>query len=159
MIVACRLGLLAVLNVSMSACGVLPKRDEEQAAGQATELTDSKAPESEVAVRKKALRVFTMGVKSAGRNVIQHLKWYLDIQGFNCFPDSQPAELNRLMAEADANARSLLVAQGYFNPELSMRLEEMPAGSKTLCKIVIEMELGLPSDRAGDGVALCRADE
>lgn len=144
-----RLAFLAALVMSVSACGLLPRGDEETT-GQATEPAGAEAVESGAADRQAPL-AFTVEVKSAERSVAQHLERYLDIQRFSRFPDLQAAELNRLMAEADANARSLLAAQGYFNPALTMRLEEMPAGSEAPRKIVIEVEPGpLSTVRAVD---------
>lgn len=85
---------------------------------------------------------FTVDVQSADRDVAKHLEKHLDIQRFTRFADLRATELNRLMLEADANARSLLAAQGYFNPVLRLRLEEAQPGGEGVRKIVMEVEPG-----------------
>lgn len=71
----------------------------------------------------------------------RHLKRHMELQRYADFPDLQASELRRLLAEAETNARDLLAAQGYFDPTLSLTLNE-PQGGEDLRRIVIEVDPG-----------------
>lgn len=91
---------------------------------------------------------FRVNVVSDDRDVASHLERHLDIQRFTGFPDLQPAELRRLLDEADANARELLAALGYFEPRLELRVGEVPADGGAR-RIEIEVEPGKLAQVAG----------
>jgi translocation and assembly module TamA len=85
---------------------------------------------------------FKVDVVSANRRVARYLERYLEIQRFTDFPDLQPAELRRLLGEAESNARDLLAAQGYFNPKLVLRADDSSAKPGTRRNIVMEVDPG-----------------
>ncbi|MFT3821865.1 MAG: BamA/TamA family outer membrane protein [Rubrivivax sp.] len=128
-------GLLA-----LSACGVLrgagdgaPAADEEGAAQASTD----------------GALAFEVKVVSEDRAMASHLQRHLELQRYARFPDLRAAEFDRLLTEADANARDLLAAQGYFNPVLTLRVEEAPAGRAAPRTIVIEVTPGAQAKVAG----------
>lgn len=117
----------------LQGCSVL-RPSEEPSADDATETASA-----------SGALAFTLDVRSENGSVARHLERHLEIQRFNRFPDLRDTEFNRLMAEADTNARSLLAALGYFNPQLSLHVEDTPAGSEAPRKVVIEVEPGAQS--------------
>lgn len=130
-----RLLLLLACALTLQACSVFKGNTADQDSQSADSNTESQPGSS-------APLAFVIDVQSENRSVARHLDRYLDIQKFNRFPDLRTTEFNRLMAEADTNARSLLAALGYFNPDLKMRVEELPAGDEAPRKIIIEVEPG-----------------
>ncbi len=123
--------LLAAVIVALQGCGVLRGNGGEQARGE----------ESAVEVTEGEL-VFQVKVVSEDRSIGRHLERHLDLQRYTRFPDLHATEFNRLLAEADANARDLLAALGYFNPELTLRVDAAAEGSAAPRTIVIEVEPG-----------------
>ncbi|MET0280305.1 MAG: BamA/TamA family outer membrane protein [Steroidobacteraceae bacterium] len=84
---------------------------------------------------------FRVDVVSENRAMARHLERYLDIQRFTSFPDLQPSELRRLLGEVERNARDLLAAQGYFEPQLKMQVGDAPAGDERR-RIAIDVDTG-----------------
>jgi translocation and assembly module TamA len=84
---------------------------------------------------------FRLDVVSRNREMARHLERHLELQRFADFPDLQAAELRRLLGAAGDDARSLLAAQGYFDPaiELAMHEPEKPGGPR---RIVMSVETG-----------------
>jgi len=116
--------IIAVL-VLLQACGLLRGNERESGGVEAGSSSSS----------------FEVRVVSADRRIASHLKQHLDIQRFAGFPDLQPNELRRLLGEAESNARNLLAALGYFDPQLSLRMEP-PAAANAPRRIVVEVEPG-----------------
>ncbi|WP_084824733.1 autotransporter assembly complex protein TamA [Lampropedia cohaerens] len=85
---------------------------------------------------------FDIDVRSDDGGIASHLERHLTLQRYTRFPDLRETEFNRLLAEADENARDLLAALGYFNPTLSLRVEQAQAGVQPPRTIVIEVEPG-----------------
>jgi translocation and assembly module TamA len=84
---------------------------------------------------------FRVEVLSDNRRIARHLERYLDIQRFADFPDLQPNELRRLLGEVESNARDLLAAQGYFNPQLDLKAGDAEASGDRR-RIVIQVNPG-----------------
>lgn len=84
---------------------------------------------------------FRFDVVSENRGVARHLERHLDIQRFTSFPDLQPGELRRLQDAAESNARDLLAALGYFDPELSLR-REGDTDRRGRLRIIMEVDPG-----------------
>lgn len=132
--------LLAAL-LALPGCGLLGARDE---AGEADEVpADAGAP---------APLSFEVRVESSDGRIASHLRQYLDIRRFRSFPDLTPGELRRLLGEAETNARELLAALGYFQPQLEVRSEPAtdPGAPR---RIVIVAEPGEPAKVAGHEIA------
>jgi translocation and assembly module TamA len=85
---------------------------------------------------------FKVDVVSENKRVARHLERYLDIQRFSNFPDLQAGELKRLLAEAESNARDLLAALGYFDPNLALMTEESTGERAGPRRIVIRVDPG-----------------
>lgn len=139
------LGLAVACVLALPACSILPPGGQDNAAGE-QQAAQSAGPVSQAPL------AFTVEVQSGNSSVARHLERHLDIQRFNRFPDLRATEFNRLLAEADANARSLLAALGYFNPKLQLRVDEQPAGGEAPRKVVVEVEPGNQS--VVNGVAI-----
>lgn len=77
------------------------------------------------------------------RSIADHLEEYLEVQRYRRFPDLQENEFNRLLIEADSNARDLLAAMGYFNPELTLTVRTNPTGSEAPRTIVVDVVTGV----------------
>lgn len=84
---------------------------------------------------------FRFDVVSENRSVARHLERHLDIQRFTSFPDLQPGELRRLQDAAESNARDLLAALGYFDPQLALRREDDKDEPGSL-RIIMDLEPG-----------------
>lgn len=91
---------------------------------------------------------FEVEVISSHRSISRLLRQHLDIQRFRGFTDLQANELRRLMGEVESNARDLLAAEGFFQPSLSVRMEE-PEEPGSPRRIVIEAEPGKPTQVTG----------
>jgi translocation and assembly module TamA len=85
---------------------------------------------------------FKVDVVSKNRKMARHLERHLDIQRFTDFPDLQPGELRRLLGETESNARDLLAAQGYFNPQLNLKAGDADSAPGKKRHIVIEVDPG-----------------
>lgn len=109
--------------------------------GCASRRGESAAGESAAAVPQEKPLSFRVDVTSENRAMARHLERYLDIQRFTSFPDLQSSELRRLLAEVESNARDLLAAQGYFQPQLKMQVGEAPKGDERR-RIVIDVDTG-----------------
>lgn len=95
----------------------------ETAAAVAEEVAEELAAEVADPQAGQAPLSFTVQVRSSQRDIAKHLERHLALQRYVHFPDLRELEFNRLMAEADTNARDLLAALGYFNPQLELRVE------------------------------------
>lgn len=124
------LALLALVIVALQGCSVLHGDAGEPSSGEegAVEATEGKP-------------IFKVDVVSENRSVARHLEQHLELQRYTRFPDLQATEFNRLLTEADANARDLLAALGYFNPKLTLRVNAAADGDAPRT-IVIEVEPG-----------------
>ncbi len=85
---------------------------------------------------------FKVDVVSKNRKMRKHLEKHMDIQRFTDFADLQPGELRRLLGEAESNARDLLAAQGYFNPQLELKAGDADSAPGKKRRIVIEVDPG-----------------
>ncbi|RMX04851.1 outer membrane protein assembly factor [Corticibacter populi] len=141
---AALLTLLAAATL-LQGCGAL-----RGLAGNGSAAEDGEDAEQAAAVQaSEAPLSFTVEVRSANSGIASHLEKHMDIQRYTRFPDLRATEFNRLLADADTNARDLLAALGYFNPELTLRVEDAPADSAAPRRIVIEVEPGEQTTVAG----------
>ena len=62
------------------------------------------------------------------------LRRHLELTHFQRLPDLGPSELERLVAQADANVRDLMGTQGHFSPEIHIGLES-PAAALPLVRV------------------------
>ncbi len=124
--------VLAAALAALSACSVLRSPGDE---GQAAD------EEGAVEAPRNAL-AFAVQVQSEDGDIAHHLERHLELQRYTRFPDLRATEFNRLLAEADANARDLLAALGYFNPTLVLRVQDAPQGSDAPRTIVVEVKPG-----------------
>jgi translocation and assembly module TamA len=85
---------------------------------------------------------FKVDVVSDNHRVARHLERYLDIQRFADFEDLQAGELRRLLGETESNARDLLAAIGYFQPQLDLEAGETPGKPDAKRRIVIKVDPG-----------------
>ena len=88
------------------------------------------APSAEQPPRP-VVRVYRLEVDAPGE-LRTLLDTYLDLARFQSAPESEditPAEVDRLIAAAPAQVRSLLETEGYFNPEVQVGRAGLQAGS------------------------------
>lgn len=85
---------------------------------------------------------FRLDVVSSNRGIARHLERHLELQRFRDFDDLQANELRRLLVAAEANARDLLAAQGYFQPQLELRTEEARERKDQRRRLVMEVDPG-----------------
>ena len=85
---------------------------------------------------------FRLDVVSSNRGIARHLERHLELQRFRDFDDLQSNELRRLLVAAEANARDLLAAQGYFQPQLELRTEEGKGSKDGRRRLVMEVDPG-----------------
>lgn len=124
--------LLMGAAACLGGCGMLGNRGEG-------------GEKAEVQAEGVAPLSFQVRIVSGNRQIASHLREHMDIQRFRSFPDLQANELRRLMAEAESNARDLLAALGYFQPELAVRMEQPEGDANGRRRIVIEVEPGEPA--------------
>ncbi len=84
---------------------------------------------------------FRLDVRSENRGMARHLERHMELQRFADFPDLQANELRRLLGAAQDNARDLLAAQGYFDPQITLTMRE-PEESGDPRRIVMEVDAG-----------------
>lgn len=121
--------------VSLAACGTLGSREGDgEGDGRDAQVSAETADAPTLS--------FQVQVVSDDRQVASHLRQHMDIQRFRSFPDLQPGELRRLLGEAEANARDLLAAIGYFQPTLALRMERPPRGADGVRRVVVEVDPG-----------------
>lgn len=131
--------VLAAALAALSACSVLRSPGDE---GQAAD------EEGAVEAPRNAL-AFAVQVQSEDGDIARHLERHLELQRYARFPDLRATEFNRLLVEADANARDLLAALGYFNPALTLRVQDASEGSDAPRTIVVEVAPGERTRVAG----------
>ena len=95
---------------------------------------------------QEGLAAFTLQVR-APEPLRTLLLTHLELQRFRHLSDLQPGELTRLLGAADANARKLLAAQGYFGPAIT--LHSSAAGADGAHSVVITVEPGPQTTVAG----------
>ncbi len=119
---AVRLAALLALCCAalLAGCAGLPFGDEADDAGNATAPAPAAPP---------AAPVYRLEVAAPG-DLRTLLSTYLDLARFQDAPQTEritQAELDRLIAAAPAQARSLLETEGYFNA--AVRVEQVPAAA------------------------------
>lgn len=77
------------------------------------------------------------------------LERHLDLQRYRRLDDLSVAEISRLMAAAEPNARQLLGTLGYFTPALTLELQDTPGGERADHAVVVTVEPG-PRTRVGE---------
>ncbi len=80
---------------------------------------------------RAVIAVYRLDVEAPGE-LSTLLNTYLDLARFQNVPESEdisPAEIDRLIAAAPAQVRSLLETEGYFNPAVQVGRVGVPAGS------------------------------
>ncbi len=154
-----RTGLLLAVWVAalgLSGCGLLKQRDDQAAAKAAEPLRD----------------MYLLQIK-APDELAPLLNTYLDLARFQRAPESDritSAELDRLVAAARTQARTLVETQGYFNPEVDVRrlpdngaglpvvALTLSAGPRTVIAQATLALRGPLQDRAAAGDAAARAE-
>lgn len=74
---------------------------------------------------------------------------HLDLQRYRRLDDLSVAEISRLMAAAEPNARELLGTLGYFTPTLTLELLDTPGGKRADHAVRVTVEPG-PVTRVGE---------
>ena len=158
---AAALGLCGCANLPFGAAGAgsvpsTPGPDTSAAApagtptGRAATATDSALPSKETTVAsERAVYQLEVVAPSALRPLLTN---YLDLSRFQNAPETEgitAAELDRLIAAAPAQARSLLETEGYFNAEVEVaRVQSNATPADT--------SGAAPSGMAGSAVPLLR---
>ncbi|MFT3719352.1 autotransporter assembly complex protein TamA [Pseudorhodoferax sp.] len=95
--------------------------------------------------RRDAFAVEVRGPKPARELLERHL----DLQRYRTLDDLTVAEISRLMAAAEPNARQLLGTLGYFTPQLTLELQDTPGGEQADHLVVVTVDPG-PATRVGE---------
>lgn len=141
--------VLAVLM--LSGCSLLrPAQERPEAApddGTQVMKSEQAAEEREApaAGRRQAFTVEVRGPNPARELLERHL----DLQRYSRLDDLSLAEISRLMAAAEPNARQLLGTLGLFTPTLTLELQDTPGGQRADHAIVVTVEPG-PVTRVGE---------
>jgi translocation and assembly module TamA len=91
---------------------------------------------------------FTVEVRGP-QEVRALLENHLDLQRYRRLDDLSVAEISRLMAAAEPNARQLLGTLGYFTPALTLELLDTPNAEQADHAVVLTVEPG-PRTRVGE---------
>lgn len=131
---AVRLAALLALSCAalLAGCAGLPFGDR---ADEASETQAPAAPPAEP--------VYRLEVVAPSGALRLLLSTYLDLARFQDAPQTEritPAELDRLIAAAPAQARSLIETEGYFNA--AVRVEEVPAAGDAPPLLRVHVEPG-----------------
>ncbi|MFC5609147.1 autotransporter assembly complex protein TamA [Variovorax soli] len=123
----------------LQGCGLLPKKNEEAAAGgNEAALTTGSGDEA----RQDARDAFTLEVTSPSKDVTEYLQTHLDLQRYRKLDDLAASEVSRLMVAAEGNARELLNTLGYFTPTITLELKETPESDKAPRSIHVDVDPG-----------------
>ena len=145
---------LLVAVLALPGCGLLKRGSDapapgadgtqvmpgEQAAQAAQEPADGKAASdgSKQATPREAFTVEVRGPDPA-RDFLQR---HLDLQRYRRLDDLSLAEISRLMAAAEPNARQLLGTLGLFTPTLTLELQDTPQHPRADHAVVVTVEPG-----------------
>ncbi len=77
------------------------------------------------------------------------LETHLDLQRYRRLDALSVAEISRLMAAAEPNARQLLGTLGYFTPTLTLELQDTPGGERADHAVLITVDPG-PITQVGE---------
>ena len=128
--------LLICCTALLQGCSLLKPTDESS--------QDSATPTTEV----HGAQAFTLTVR-APDHLREVLEKHLELQRFRELPDLQANELTQLLGSADANAREMLGALGYFSPQIRIDSEPLPPGSEAPYSVVLTVEPG-PQTQVND---------
>ncbi|MDR2127567.1 MAG: BamA/TamA family outer membrane protein [Burkholderiaceae bacterium] len=129
---------LAASNAPAQTQAATPQTAAEAAAPAAANPASSAPAPSDLATPQEAddsaaeaetpiTSAFTVRVQAPGE-IAELLEKHLGLAPYQAASDLDAAELDRLMALAASNARNLLGAQGYFNPDIRVTRSSGPDG-------------------------------
>lgn len=75
-------------------------------------------------------------------DVRELLQKHMELQRFRHQSDLQRRELSRLLGAADKNIRNLIGTLGYFNPTISLEVQDAPAGSTERFTVIVRVDPG-----------------
>ncbi|KQP39689.1 autotransporter assembly complex family protein [Pseudorhodoferax sp. Leaf274] len=143
---------LLVVALVLPGCGLLRPAQEPAPANASgadgTQVMPSEAvakQEGKPASTRDTFTVEVRGPDPARELLDQHL----DLQRYRRLDDLSVAEISRLMAAAEPNARQLLGTLGYFTPTLTLELLDTPGGERADHAVVVTVEPG-PRTRVGE---------
>lgn len=142
---------LLVVVLALPGCGLLKRSDTptaapadgtqvlpgEDAARAAEANADPSRPGGTAAPRE----AFTVQV-SGPDPARDFLERHLDLQRYRRLDDLSLAEISRLMAAAEPNARQLLGTLGYFTPTLTLELKDTPDDPRAPHAVAVAVEPG-----------------
>lgn len=142
---------LLVVALILPGCGLLRPAQEpvpENASGaDGTQVMPGQtaAKEADEPARREAFTVEVRGPDPARELLDDHL----DLQRYRRLDDLTVAEISRLMAAAEPNARQLLGTLGYFTPSLTLELLDTPGAERADHAVRVTVEPG-PRTRVGE---------
>ncbi|MEO7241734.1 MAG: BamA/TamA family outer membrane protein [Variovorax sp.] len=129
----------------MSGCSLLEKKKDEGASADDSAIVSGETPakggEGKTDKTDKH-DVFSLTVVSDDKVIRDYLTNNLELQRYRHLDDLDEAELSRLMAAAEPNARNLLATLGYFTPTLTLVRSETPDSPKAPRELVITIDPG-----------------
>jgi translocation and assembly module TamA len=128
--------LLICCTALLQGCSLLKPTNEptQESAAATTEVSGAQA--------------FVLEVRAPDA-IREVLEKHLELQRFRELPDLQANELAQLLGSADANAREMLGALGYFSPQITIDSEPLPTGSAAPYSVVLTVEPG-PQTQVAD---------
>ncbi|WP_189685066.1 autotransporter assembly complex protein TamA [Pseudorhodoferax aquiterrae] len=145
---------LLVAVLVLPGCGLLrpaPEPTPANASGaDGTQVMPSEAAAKDADKSERDGRRDNFTVEVRGPDPARELlETHLDLQRYRRLDDLSLAEISRLMAAAEPNARQLLGTLGYFTPTLTLELQDTPGGERADHAILITVEPG-PITRVGE---------
>lgn len=147
-------GLLALgLAVGLSACGTLANTPDQPANADAAATPAAASASAAVAAASDASAAqatpfvddvtrgdqpaFDIDVQTPDRDLRALLQRHNNLQAYRPIADLDAAELERLMALAETDARNLLATEGYFSPRIHITRQARP-GQRPLVVMAVE---------------------
>ncbi len=136
-----------VLVLLLPGCGLLKRSDDHppsptdgqvMAGEQAAEAAEANTDAGKAGTQREAFTVQVNGPNP----VREYLERHLDLQRYRRLDDLTLAEISRLMAAAEPNARQLLGTLGYFTPTLTLELQDTPQDPRAPHAVAITVEPG-----------------
>ncbi|WP_225781309.1 autotransporter assembly complex family protein [Xenophilus sp. Marseille-Q4582] len=131
--------VLLLIALLLQGCGVLPGRG---GGDEATASAAASAVQGDADAAPRERHAFTVEVQAEDDDLRELLEKHLEIQRYRQLDDLELAEVSRLMVAAEANARNLLATQGYFTPQLTLELIDVPEDRDSPHRVRIRVEPG-----------------
>lgn len=84
---------------------------------------------------------FELTVQADDKDIAPRVAQHLELQRYKSLSDLDDQEMDKLLRDADLQARDLLATQGYFNPRLHWKLQTSPSATPQR-HVTLNIEVG-----------------